>query len=661
MAFCLGATLLAGCSENAWNNHLDGYEEPTVYGVKETILYTLNAADYEAIASNTSNKAIAEENGESDALKAIGTNCCFTSEEQARLYIPAFLANSNFPYFTLNNGSSIKVTYDLAGNQPEAVLAINRGVKNYTVSAEDYQIAWGSDDDFIEAFAPVTPASASIPGFLAAAYPDAESGDYAVVAYKESSVNPVFGNAEAAPQTYIEEAFNENQGNFTTENVLLPEGSTYIWSFDSRNGGYMKASGYVGGKNCNSEGWLVSPEVKLSASANALLTFDQAWNYFASLEVAATEATVAVREKGGAWKTLSVPQTPQKFGWDFIASGDIDLSAYNGKTIQIGFCYKSTEDKAGTWEVKNVRLADGAATRALRAPASEVASVGKNAIYMFNGNSWTVPGSMVVLQPADYLAMGQTYGNLSGTQPEQFLPTYLRSALPYAADDAAEIVAYKYYNGSSTAYRASQYTLTAGEWVLNNGATTDQFTRKDGVFSYNPSVELTLPYARNTDPSYTYYMACVQWVFENVSKKMDPSAALAGGDKNKPVPAFIDYRDNAEFYSGASAYYGNVDVRAATALSNAPEGYTGYDGLSNEQIEELIKKRFATETLPGALAILHPEAAPVEGMEVTYSITFTAYTGASNEETAVYVVTAPGTFSYQSCTWWGNGEDADWN
>lgn len=275
-----------------------------------------------------------------------------------------------------------------------------------------------------------------------------------------------------------------------------------------------------------------------------------------------------------------------------------------------------------------------------------MATVVKNAIYSYDGSAWKVPGSMLILQPADYTAMGQSYGNLSGTLPDELLPTYLAQALPYAAEDAAVIVVYKYYDANKvTAYHASQLTKTEGKWVMNYGATVDKFTRKDGKWNFNPSVEMVLPYARNTDPTYTYFMAVKDWVFDNVTKKLYPNAEPANG--SQPGPPFIDYRNNAEFYSGASAYYGNVDVRASTAKSNAPEGYTGYEGLSDDEISELILKRFATETFVGALGIVHADADQVAGMEVTYTFTFTAYTsGGTQEYVAEYLVVGKGQFEF---------------
>ncbi|MDE5675968.1 MAG: DUF5017 domain-containing protein, partial [Muribaculaceae bacterium] len=68
-----GIILLSGCSENAWNDHLDGFEVPPISSKTETINYTLTADDYKAIASNSTNKSLASEAGESEELAAIGT------------------------------------------------------------------------------------------------------------------------------------------------------------------------------------------------------------------------------------------------------------------------------------------------------------------------------------------------------------------------------------------------------------------------------------------------------------------------------------------------------------------------------------------------------------------------------------------------------------
>ncbi len=152
------------------------------------------------------------------------------------------------------------------------------------------------------------------------------------------------------------ETFKTGKGDFTIENVNAPAAVGEVWKHDSKYG-YMIATAYVSSDKSNhaSESWLISPVIDLAGRTAAFLSFDQAMNYFTSIAKAQTEATVNIREEGSeTWTKLTVPSYPDALGWDFKNSGSIDLSAYLGKKVQIGFCYTSTDSKAGTWEVKNV-------------------------------------------------------------------------------------------------------------------------------------------------------------------------------------------------------------------------------------------------------------------------------------------------------------------
>ena len=73
--------------------------------------------------------------------------------------------------------------------------------------------------------------------------------------------------------------------------------------------------------------------------------------------------------------------------------------------------------------------------------------------------------------------------------------------------------------------------------------------------------------------------------------------------------------------------------------------------MSDDEIVALEKKRFMNEVMPGALSKLHPDAVPVEGIEVTYTVNFSAYTGTTTAYTAVFKVVGPGKFEPVSCTW----------
>lgn len=654
VAFLACAAVMTGCGENSWNDHLDGFEEPPVYPDTEAIKYELTAADYNTIAGLSANKALATTDEEKAALSAIGTNRCFTSEEQARKYLPAFFANSGFPYFTLNDGSSINVTYVVSQAVLPEVTAINKGVAEVKVDEADYIEAWGSDEDYIKAFAPITPASASLPSILKAKLADATEGDYAVISYAEADANPVFGGSSSVPQVYIEQSFAEGYDGFTIDNVLLPEGSSYVWSHDA-NYSCMKASGYVNKQNLDSESWLVSSEVTLSENANAILTFDQAVQYFASVDAAKDEASVNVREKGGNWVKLDIPNYPEKLSWSFVASGDIDLSAYNGKTIQIGFCYKSTTAKAGTWEVNNVKLADGGATRSLqtRAPLAEVASVNKVAFYQYKDGAWSVPSATAILQPADYTAMGQKYGNLSNNLPAELIPAYLNANYPYAAEDDSKVVVYKYYDSNKvTSFKAMDFVFADGKWGVNSykETVTEQYNKLKGTWAFDPSVVLTLPAGKGIAISSTYYQACVDWVYENIDIPLGSTSIKSG-------IGYVTTYGNNEYYSGTSAYQNNVDLRASAARGQYAKGY---EGMTDEQVVETMKTRFVKEVMPGALSKLYPDTKPIDGLEVLFTINFSAYSGSSTDAyTAVWKVVGPAKFEFVSCTWWESGKPAE--
>ena len=158
--------------------------------------------------------------------------------------------------------------------------------------------------------------------------------------------------------TYEESFANNSKGDFTIENVTMPSNLTYVWTTTKSYG--MKASAYVSDTAYETESWLISPLVDLTGAVHPELTFSHAVNQFTSVASAQEETSVMVRIKGGSWTELTGVNYPANLGWTFVDSGSIDLSAYIGKQIQIGFKYTSTAAKAGTWEVKNFKLAEAA-------------------------------------------------------------------------------------------------------------------------------------------------------------------------------------------------------------------------------------------------------------------------------------------------------------
>lgn len=167
------------------------------------------------------------------------------------------------------------------------------------------------------------------------------------VGFDPDAVNP-------APAVLLDAPFTDGQGQFTIDNVDLPDGVSAVWTQDSKYG--MKATSYVGGTNYKAESWLVSPVIDFTEAAAPYMIFEQAFNYFADIAAAKKEASVWVRVEGGSWQELTVPAYPEKLSWDFISSGRVGLDAAKGKKAQIGFKYVGTATRAGTWELKNLKV-----------------------------------------------------------------------------------------------------------------------------------------------------------------------------------------------------------------------------------------------------------------------------------------------------------------
>lgn len=684
----LGAVaLLAGCDENDWNDKLDGFEEPQPGASVETLTYTLTGVDYFKMSGlDDDHQKPYIDLGTAEERMMIYAHQAFADEAEARLFIPVFLRDSTNNFFALANGSAVKVTYNVSANRPQSVLLINKGVELLTLSEDDYQTIWDSEDNYIDAFAPSHPfSSRAVNGILKAEFPDAEAGQYAVVTYNEASENPIFGTIGGGDEPDVPQpSFQPTSviGSAAEGDVVEIKG--YVTAIDNRgfilsdNSGSIlcyQASGF---------------DVASVAVGNQISLSGEVGSFNKGLQIAITSDSYTVEGTGaytypapvvytGAMMDEAVARTGNELAQyvQFTGKASVSGNYYNfavdGASTAQGSGYQVPQfirDQITAGETYIVRgyfasvssgkffnvvitsvenAANASKAPAHRAPVNDVTTTVKNAILYFDGTSWLSMNGVEVLQPADYKAMGQTYPNLSGSLPSQLLPIYLKNSHPYAEAGDEIVVAYNYYNGSGSSYQAAQYIFNGSDWALNAGETTSQFVKRNGFWVFDPSVVITLPESR-TEPSLTYYTAAVNWVFNNISKPM-------GGVSLKEGPYMDAKYGNSEFYSGTSFYYCNVDIRGANAKSKFPELYQDY---TDEEATALMQKRFCLETMPAVLAQLNPDAVPVDGMEVTYTINFTAYTGARSVETVVYTVTGKGQFKYKSCTWFANGEDADW-
>ena len=168
---------------------------------------------------------------------------------------------------------------------------------------------------------------------------------------------------DVSTAVYLSESFaDKSQGDFTIQNVLLTGPLSYVWQPTALYG--MKASAYVGGANNQSEAWVVSPYVDLLEASKPVLVFEQARKYGVNF-LAECFVMVSVNYEGDVtecdWVHIPFNQdengnyiVPDGSSWDFMSTGNLDLSAFAGQKITIGFKYTSSSAGSATWEFKNL-------------------------------------------------------------------------------------------------------------------------------------------------------------------------------------------------------------------------------------------------------------------------------------------------------------------
>ena len=153
------------------------------------------------------------------------------------------------------------------------------------------------------------------------------------------------------------ESFETGFGSFVLDNVNLTKGLSYVWSIDKKYK-CAKASAFVNKKNLPSESWLVSPWIELSAAeVIRSLYFDHAVSkYFGNVS---EEATLWIKVEGGDWTqitSIAYPEVPQDKSFSPFETQAVSLAGYEGKKIKVGFKYVSTDEAAGTWEIRNFKV-----------------------------------------------------------------------------------------------------------------------------------------------------------------------------------------------------------------------------------------------------------------------------------------------------------------
>ncbi|MCD4665049.1 MAG: choice-of-anchor J domain-containing protein, partial [Bacteroidales bacterium] len=177
----------------------------------------------------------------------------------------------------------------------------------------------------------------------------------AAIDYKNDGTAPT-DNATTEYSPIIE---YQNFDNGWEDWTIISVTGSQEWVIDADHGepnppcAYM--SGYSGSSNEN-EDWLISPPLNLNNYDEVLLTFNNAVGYTGpSLELkVSTDYNGGGNPSSANWTTLSYTMSTGYFEW--VESGEIDLSEYNGSAVYIAFYYTSTNSESAAWEIDEILI-----------------------------------------------------------------------------------------------------------------------------------------------------------------------------------------------------------------------------------------------------------------------------------------------------------------
>lgn len=164
-------------------------------------------------------------------------------------------------------------------------------------------------------------------------------------------------NGERFPGQLLSKNFDDESvtsGDWTTHRVI----GDIDWETSSAGGAptdYGVISNYVDGSNYETENWLISPSIDLTAGDSPTLNFDNAYNFDGpTLEIFIStdyDGTSNPTEQG-TW--TGVPATLSSGGFTWVNSGDIPLGAFIGANVHVAFKYTGTSSTGSTWELDNI-------------------------------------------------------------------------------------------------------------------------------------------------------------------------------------------------------------------------------------------------------------------------------------------------------------------
>ena len=162
---------------------------------------------------------------------------------------------------------------------------------------------------------------------------------------------------------FTEDFENEDLGVFNEYSV---SGDENTWHNDDyQDSFYAKMSNYNGTENIENEDWLITRSINFDNYSNETLNFNSSMKNFDDNSTFiyikySNNYDGTSNPNNATWTDLSALASWSTGDYEWVESGDIDISDINGTEVYLAFQYVSEDGSGKTWQIDNVSVTLGA-------------------------------------------------------------------------------------------------------------------------------------------------------------------------------------------------------------------------------------------------------------------------------------------------------------
>lgn len=607
--------LLSGCDYNEEN--FKGLDEMTQPENVISVDYMLTAEDYKSF----------------DKKSTPYLSSYFVSDAEADELFPAWLAKK---YYTASPTSVVRATFNYL-DAPSELLKPYTAIPYIGLEKnEDYIPFYGKG--YYAPYLNSTSVEQIGEKLLKPKYPNAKNGDVAMVGYNFNG-NAVPQQIEAPVVNYDFDALPKGDVTSISGGWYLKAPEDKLWSASNYKGnGYLQYSAKGAKGVC--EAWLVTPGVKIEGG-DKKMGFDITigyWNADCLSILISTDfdgkdvAKAKWEDVTSAYAPTDADKPTGKYGK--AVSTKVSLAAYEGKNVRVAFKYvgDGANNKTTTYQIDNVVIGKDIPKAVTTTPQFKVFE------YNSKDKAWnefknTKTNKVLCPLYTDYTEMGKPGDAMyfsSTVQPENYMPAYLNSWTLYPQNGDARVLIYRYYNADKKLEAQAKeyiYSAEAGRWEYNTQVVekTRQYAFDGAKWMFDPSTTVTLSTDRGNKVTSAFYQIITDWVKANKGAE------------------YVTSFGNNDYYYGGSAYNNNFDFRPSAWKA---QNGAAYGNMSDDELKKLMQSRLSEAFVPG-LEATYPNAEPVEGVNVVYTVNFSIYDGSATMPwTIKYEVKEKGKFTY---------------